>query len=74
MTHPLITAALAMPNTHQCVTKYSDGTTRSHRTRSEQTAENYAILERRKIGRNLTDRATGKSVCVVSVEVLKIKD
>lgn len=66
MTHPLILAALAMPKTHQCVTLFADGTSHIHETRSERTAEMYAVLERRKIGRVLLSRETNKPVSVVT--------
>lgn len=69
MTHPLIAAALAMPNTHKVVTTYADGSVREFATRSQQTAENHAVLNRRKIGRDLISRETGKTVRVVSVAV-----
>jgi hypothetical protein len=67
--HPLISAALAAPKTHRVVTIYADGRTKIHETRSLVTAENYAIGERRKIGRELIDRASGKTVRVVSVVI-----
>lgn len=65
----LIQAALAQPKTHRVVTTYFDGRTRTHETRSAVTAESHAIGERRKIGRKLVDRDTGKTVQVVSVVV-----
>lgn len=52
MTHPLIAAALAAPKTHKVVTVYADGETREFLTRSERTANNHAILDRRNIGRD----------------------
>jgi len=69
MTHPLIAAALAMPKTHKVVTTYADGRVRTFETRSEQTAENHAVLDRRNIGRDLISRDTGKTVRIVSVTV-----
>jgi hypothetical protein len=69
MDHPLITAALAMPITHNVVTTYADGAIRTHGTRNAAAAENYALGERRKIGRDLINRGTGATVRVVSVEV-----
>lgn len=69
MTHPLIAAALAAPLTHKCVTLYADGSAKEHLTRSAATAENFAIGERRKIGRDLINRETGKTVRVVSVTI-----
>lgn len=65
----LISAALAAPKTHVVVTTYADGATKRHETRSEATAENWAHLERQKIGRDLISRDTGSTVRVVSVEV-----
>jgi len=73
MTHPLIAAALAMPKTHKVVTTYADGSVREFETRSHQTAENHAVLERRKIGRDLIDRMSGKTVRVVRVVVEPIR-
>lgn len=67
--NPLLAVALAMPNTHKVVTTYADGTVREFATRSQQTAENHAVLDRRKIGRDLISRETGKTVRVVSVAV-----
>lgn len=65
----LIQAALAQPKTHRVVTAYLDGRTRIHETRSAATAEAHAFGERRKIGRKLIDRDTGKIIQVVSVVV-----
>ena len=70
--NPLIAAALAMPKTHVVISTYADGKEYRHETRSAATAENWAIGERRKIGRDLIDRATGKTVRVVSVDILPI--
>lgn len=64
-----INAALAMPLTHTVVTVYADGSERRHGTRSMATAENFAVGERRKIGRDLTNRETGATVRVVAVRV-----
>ncbi|MBZ9706086.1 hypothetical protein LB543_05050 [Mesorhizobium sp. ESP7-2] len=64
-----IAAALAKPFTHTVITTYADGTQKRHDTRSAAAAENWAIGEERKIGRDLIDRATGKTVRVVSVDV-----
>lgn len=76
MTDPtaLIAAALAKPITHHVVTTYSDGETLTHPARSAAAAENWAIGERRKIGRDLIRRAfPQRRVRVVSVEVTKIE-
>lgn len=72
MTHPLIAASLASPKTHAVLTAYADGTVKRHETRSLAAAENWAVGERRKIGRDLIDRATNRTVRVVSVEILAI--
>ena len=71
--HPLIAAALAMPKTHKVVTTFADGRVREFETRSEKTAENHAVLDRRNIGRDLISRETGKTVRIVSVRVERIK-
>lgn len=70
--NPLIAAALAMPKTHAVVSTYADGSTYRHETASLAQAENWAIGERRKIGRDLIDRKTGATVRVVSVQVISI--
>ena len=73
-THPLIAAALAMPKTHKVVTTYADGRVREFATRSEQTAENHAVLDRRNIGRDLIEREfPHRRVRIVSVVVMKIE-
>ena len=71
-THPLIAAALAAPKTHAVVTTYACGKVRRHETRNAASAENYAVGERRKVGRDLIDRMTGDAVKVVSVTVESI--
>lgn len=71
-TNPLIAAALAAPKTHAVVTTYADGKVRRFETRNEPSAENHAVGERSKVGRNLIDRDTGKTVRVVSVIVERI--
>jgi len=68
----LIAAALAAPKTHAVVTTYADGRERRFDTRNAGSAENHAVGERRKIGRDLIDRNTGATVRVVSVEVVAI--
>jgi hypothetical protein len=72
MTHPLILRELSKPITHNVVTTYADGTARVHGTRGPGQAENYAIGERRKIGRDLVNRNTGKTVRVVSVDIVEL--
>lgn len=81
--NPLILAALAMPLTHKVVTTYADGRVREFATRSRQTADNHAVLDRRNIGRDLIVRGTekwsggklvskGRTVRIVSVEVVEV--
>lgn len=67
-----IAAAQAMPHTHKVVTTYADGAVRELATRNAAAAETHAIGERRKVGRDLISRETGKTVRVVSVDVLPI--
>lgn len=67
----LITAAAAAPKTHVVITTYADGATSRHETRSAATAENFAIGERRKVGRDLISR-DGGTVRVVSVDVVAL--
>lgn len=69
----LIAANLAKPITHRVVTTYSDGETLTHPARSAGAAENWAIGERRKIGRDLIRREfPHRRVRVVSVEVVAL--
>ena len=68
----LIATRLAAPKSFKVVTTYADGTTREHRTETIGQANNHAIGERRKIGRDLISRETGLTVRVVSVEVLPL--
>lgn len=70
--HPLVSAALAMPKTHAVVTTYECGKVRTFETRNLASAETYAVGERHKIGRDLIDRETGKTVRVASVDIVKI--
>lgn len=70
--HPLIAAQLAKPNTHRVVTTYTNGKVREFATKSEQQAKNHAVLDQRNIGRNLIDRETNQTVCIMKVEVKKI--
>lgn len=67
-----INAALAMPHTHAVVTTFADGAERRFTTRCLASAENHAVGERRKIGRDLINRETGKTVRVVSVKVVAL--
>ena len=68
----LIAARLAAPKSFKVVTTYADGATREHQTETIGQANNYAIGERRKIGRDLINRETSLTVRVVSVEVLPL--
>lgn len=47
----LIAAGLAAAKTRKVITTYSDGTTREHLTATEAQARNWAVGERRKIGK-----------------------
>lgn len=67
----MIAAAHAAPKTHVVVTTYANGATKRHETRSAATAENFAIGERRKVGRDLISR-DGGTVRVVSVDVVAL--
>ncbi len=71
---PIIARVLAMPKTHRVLVTYADGRTRHLDCHSEAAANNHAIGERRKVGRDLIDRDTGATVRVVSVDVLPIKE
>jgi hypothetical protein len=71
--HPLIAAALAAPKTHKVVTTYADGKVTEFATRSLQTAENHAVLNRRNIGRPLIEREfPHRRVTIVKVEVVTV--
>lgn len=68
----LITRRLLAAKSFKVVTTYADGATREHQTETVGQANNFAIGERRKIGRDLISRETGLTVRVVSVEVLPL--
>ena len=68
-TPAILAAMLARPMTHEVVTVFADGETRAFPVRSLAQAENYAVGERRKIGRDLVNRDTGETVRVIAVEV-----
>ncbi len=72
----LISKASAAPMTHVVITTYADGRANRHETRSAATAENWAVGERRKIGRDLisrnADMTAGPVVHVVSVNVVPL--
>ncbi|RWX70430.1 hypothetical protein EN780_03280 [Mesorhizobium sp. M4B.F.Ca.ET.089.01.1.1] len=65
-------ALAAMPRNWRVTTHYADGATHHHDTHTAPQAENFAIGERRKIGRDLISRETGETVRVVSVTIGKI--
>jgi hypothetical protein len=69
----LIAAQLTKPITHHVVTTWSDGETLTHPTTSDSAAENWAIGERRKIGREVTRRKfpNGRAR-IISVEVVAL--
>lgn len=71
-TEAFLKAQLARPLTHRVTIHYEGGATRTHDTRSEAQAENYAVGERRKIGRSLTDRMTGDTVRVSGVTITSL--
>ena len=68
-TAEFIAMHLARPMTHVVVTRFADGATRRHEVRSIGAAENYAVGEKRKIGRDLLNRETGALVRVVAVDI-----
>lgn len=72
----LINAALSAPKTHAVVTTYDCSMVRRHETRSMATAENFAVGERRKIGRDLisrnADHTAGPVVRVKSVDIIAL--
>jgi hypothetical protein len=65
----------ARPMTHEVVTTFADGTKRRFKVQSIGAANNHAVGERRKIGRDLISRGddlghkAGDIVRVVSVEI-----
>lgn len=66
-----LAAIAAAPKPLKVVTTYECGKTRTLEVRSMAAGETYAFGERRKIGRDLIDRETGRTVRVVSVEILE---
>lgn len=60
------------PKAFRVVTSYADGRTREHLTATRGQADNWAVGERRKIGRDLIDRESGLTVQVTSVDVVSI--
>jgi hypothetical protein len=68
----LIQQQLSRPKTHKVVTRYESGKVYEFEVASEAQAENYAVGQRRKIGKDLIDRDSGETVRVVSVEIVRI--
>ena len=68
-TEAFLQSVLARPMTYRVVTTFEGGAQRAHYARSAGAAENYAVGERRKIGRSLISRETGEVVRVVGVTV-----
>jgi hypothetical protein len=68
----LIAKFQAMPKTHRALVTYADGRSRHYDSETRAQADNFASREARKIGRDLLDRETGKTVRVVSVEVFPL--
>lgn len=71
-TPDIIARMRAMPKAWRVVTIYDNGTSRTHETATEEQANNYATGDRRRIGKPLVDRASGRTVIVVSVTVERI--
>jgi hypothetical protein len=71
-TESLIQRLLAMPKTLAVVTRFADGSVRRHEVATRGQAENYAVGERRKIGRDLINRETGATVRVIAVDIVSI--
>ncbi|MFN3549264.1 MAG: hypothetical protein ACK4U0_17390 [Mesorhizobium sp.] len=67
-----IASLMAAPKLWRVTTTYACGKRRTEEMTTEDQAKNCAIGERRKIGRDLIDRATGAVVRVVSVDIEKI--
>ena len=63
---------LAAPQNFAVVVTYAGGFSRTLTTETAGQAENYAHGQRAKIGRDLIDRDTGKTVRVVSVTISEI--
>lgn len=65
----LIAAQMAQPLTHRVSTVYAGGAVKHHDVRNLGAANNWAVGERRKIGRKLIDRTTGETAEVVAVTI-----
>jgi S-ribosylhomocysteine lyase LuxS involved in autoinducer biosynthesis len=68
-TEAFLQRILALPKTHAVVATYECGKVYRYEAHSLKSAENHAIGWHRKVGRDLIDRMTGRTVKVVSVEV-----
>ncbi len=68
----LIAARLTAPKKFEVVTLFADGTSRSHKTEKRGQAENYAVGEKRKVGRSLINGETGTNVRIVAVYVASL--
>lgn len=60
------------PRTWRVTTHYDDGSESHYDARNRAAAENFAIGQRRKIGRALISRETGKPRTATSVTISKI--
>lgn len=67
-----LAALAAAPRGWRVAVLYVDGSVKTHDSRSLAGAKNFAIGERRKIGRELIDRATGNTVRIVEVTISEI--
>ncbi len=65
----LLARRLAAPRRFEVVTLFADGTSRHFETETRGQAENYAVGEKRKVGKALKNRDTGAEVRVVDVYV-----
>lgn len=65
----LIAKMQAMPKAFEVVTLFADGTSRSYQTATRGQADNYAVGEKRKIGRTLLNRDTCATIIVTDVYV-----
>jgi len=65
----LIARRLAATKQFEVVTLFADGTSRKFETETRGQAENYAVGEKRKVGKVLKNRDTGAEVRVIDVYV-----
>ena len=65
----LIAKRLAAPKNFRVTAHYADGATKFRDVETEGQAENAATTYRHKIGRDMIDRDTGKTVRVVDVTI-----